>query len=119
MAASAYLSVKLAAMDLFWFEDREEMPKELYTEEGKPFETCKQCGKSLLQPPVGYTLEKVFKRYPNVAEPQVLLSMPFVMIVPEICAMNSLKKVPKTCKIILRKASWAAMMQKNRIYTHV
>lgn len=59
-------------MEFFWFEDREEMPKELYTEEGKPFETCKQCGKSLLEPPVGYTLEKVFKRYPNVAEPQVL-----------------------------------------------
>lgn len=59
-------------MEFFLFEDREEMPEELFTEEGKPFETCKQCGKSLHEPPVGYTLEKVYKRYPNAEKPQVL-----------------------------------------------
>lgn len=59
-------------MELFWFEEREEMPKELYTEEGKPFESCKQCRRSLQEPPVGFTLEKVFKRYSNTEKPQVL-----------------------------------------------
>ncbi len=80
--ASAYLSLKLAIMEFFLFEDREEMPKELYTVEGIPFDHCKQCGKSLLEPPVGYTLEKVFKRYPNTDKPQVL----FEYAVCDVCA---------------------------------
>jgi hypothetical protein len=59
-------------MTFFLFEDEQEMPERLLNEEGKHFETCKQCGESLLEPPRTYTLEKVFKRYPNVDKPQVL-----------------------------------------------
>jgi hypothetical protein len=59
-------------MDFYLFENQEEMPEELYTADGEPFQSCKQCNKSLLDPPVSYTLEKVFKRYPNTNRPQVL-----------------------------------------------
>jgi hypothetical protein len=59
-------------MDFILYEDREEMPRELHDAEGKLFDTCKQCGKNLLEPPASYTLEKVFKRYPNTATPQIL-----------------------------------------------
>lgn len=59
-------------MDFFLFEDREDMPEELYSEEGKPFEHCKQCSKNLHEPPASYTIEKVYKRYPNTDQPQVL-----------------------------------------------
>ena len=58
-------------MNFFLFEDREEMPQELHDAEGKLFNTCKQCSKSLLDPPAAYTVEKVFKRYPNTEAPQV------------------------------------------------
>ncbi len=59
-------------MHFFMFEDEVEMPAALRTAEGQLFEACKQCGQSLQNPPQAYTLEKVFKRYPNVAQPQVL-----------------------------------------------
>lgn len=59
-------------MDFFLFEGREDMPPELHNAEGNLFTTCKQCGKNLIEPPVSYTLEKVFKRYPNTEAPQVL-----------------------------------------------
>lgn len=54
------------------FEDEVEMPTELLNEEGKLFENCKQCGAGLQNPPKPYTLEKVYKRYPNTDKPQVL-----------------------------------------------
>jgi len=59
-------------MEFFLFEDREEMPRELHDAEGKLFTVCKQCGKNLLDPPTSYTMEKVFKRYPNTDSPQIL-----------------------------------------------
>jgi hypothetical protein len=65
-------STKILPMDFFLFEQREEMPRELHDAEGKLFDACKQCGKNLLEPPASYTLEKVFKRYPNTESPQIL-----------------------------------------------
>lgn len=59
-------------MNFFLLEDQVEMPDELKNEDGKLFELCKQCGTSLQTPPQAYTLEKVFKRYPNTPKPQVL-----------------------------------------------
>jgi hypothetical protein len=59
-------------MDFFLFEDQTEMPAELLTAEGEYFSHCKQCEKNLQDPPQAYTLEKVFKRYPNTSSPQVL-----------------------------------------------
>lgn len=71
-------------MDFWLFENEAEMPNELLTEEGQLFETCKQCGKSLHNPPLSYSIEKVFKRYPNTDRPQVL----FEYAVCDSCAMQ-------------------------------
>jgi len=59
-------------MNFFLFEDETEMPDALRTAEGEFFTHCKQCNESLQNPPREYTLEKVFKRYPNTEKPQVL-----------------------------------------------
>ncbi len=59
-------------MNFFLFEDEVEMPDELLNEDGQLFSHCKQCHQSLQDPAQPYTLEKVFKRYPNTEKPQVL-----------------------------------------------
>lgn len=59
-------------MNFFLFEDQTEMPDALRPEDGTLFTHCKQCKQSLQEPPKAYTLEKVFKRYPNTSKPQVL-----------------------------------------------
>lgn len=64
--------VAKTSMEYFFFEQPQDMPEALYSEEGTPFEHCKQCGKNLQYPPAAYTMEKVFKRYPNTPKPQVL-----------------------------------------------
>lgn len=62
----------LHTMNLDFFADAEDMPAKLHTEEGTLFTNCKQCGLNLQNPPQAYSFEKVFKRYPNSPEPQVL-----------------------------------------------
>ena len=43
--------LKNLLMNFWLFEDEAEMPNELLNEEGQLFEECKQCGKSLHDPP--------------------------------------------------------------------
>ena len=71
-------------MSFFLFEDEVDMPDSLLNEEGKLFDTCKQCGDSLHDPPRSYSIEKVFKRYPNTSAPQVL----FEYAVCDSCALQ-------------------------------
>lgn len=56
----------------FLFEEQQPMPQALLNEDGEPFTECKQCGSSLIEPPKSFSLEKVFKRYANTEQPQVL-----------------------------------------------
>jgi len=59
-------------MSYFFFEDQLPMPEQLLNAEGQLFSHCKQCEESLQNPPRTYTFEKVFKRYTNTEQPQVL-----------------------------------------------
>ncbi len=71
-------------MSFFLFEDEVDMPDSLLNEDGELFDECKQCGRSLHEPPLSYSIEKVFKRYPNMEKPQVL----FEYAVCDACAMQ-------------------------------
>ena len=71
-------------MNYFLFEEPEDMPDALRPEDSPLFTHCKQCQQSLQDPPKAYTLEKVFKRYPNTPAPQVL----FEYAICDVCASD-------------------------------